>query len=29
MKRVAPYALAVALVLAPSVGAAQDNTPYQ
>lgn len=29
MKRVAPFALAVTLILAPSVGHAQDNTPYE
>ena len=29
MKRVAPFALAVTLILAPSVGRAQENTPYE
>src|SRR5687768_17965879 len=29
MKRVAPFALALALSFAPSVGHAQDNTPYE
>jgi septal ring factor EnvC (AmiA/AmiB activator) len=29
MKRVAPFALAVALWFAPSAGHAQDNTPYE
>ena len=29
MKRVAPFALAVTLMLAPSIGFAQENTPYE